>query len=221
MYSRMHLTNWIERLAAWSENIKDEHCVQHLVKSGKNAGKTFRICKRYISRCGTYRPYTAREIEILKPQWKEDELKPNLTIEIPNPSPVYTVDSPGPTYIFQSQTPEAEEKEYECACGASVNGLDIRLCAGQCRDCYTDQRQCDSCDFFASDPYDLYGHEYDVQKCSKCMQEYREKPKLTIEIPNPSPYTVDSPAYNPTSPTYLSIKRSINMEEPPLKKRCL
>ena len=72
MYSRLHLTNWIDRLAAWSENIKDEHCVQHLVKSGKNAGKTFRICKRYISQCGTYRPYTAREIEILKPQMPEE-----------------------------------------------------------------------------------------------------------------------------------------------------
>lgn len=68
MYSKMHLTNWIERLAKWSENIHDEFTVEHLVKSGKNAGKTFRICKRYIEYSGDYEPYTERELEILRPQ---------------------------------------------------------------------------------------------------------------------------------------------------------
>jgi len=122
MYSRMHLTNWIERLAAWSVNIKDEHCVQHLVQSGKNAGKTFRICKRYISRSGTYTPYTPREIEILTPQWSNNEANevnevneaneaneveeqaPSLTIEIPSLQNTTMLTIPIPTSPVYSQT---------------------------------------------------------------------------------------------------------------------
>jgi hypothetical protein len=58
--------------------------------------------------------------------------------------------------------------DYECSCGAAVNGLDIRCFKGQCGECYRGERQCDGCAFFASDPYDLYGHEHGVQKCSEC-----------------------------------------------------
>ena len=82
MYARLHLTNWIERLAEWSKNVKDEHCRQHLVQSGKNTGKTFRICKRYIRGCrdahgdSPYSPYTDREVEILRPQWQLEPLAP-------------------------------------------------------------------------------------------------------------------------------------------------
>ena len=61
-----------------------------------------------------------------------------------------------------------ESDDYECSCGAAVNGLDIRCFQGQCGECYRGERQCDGCAFFASDPYDLYGHEHDVQKCSEC-----------------------------------------------------
>ena len=61
-----------------------------------------------------------------------------------------------------------ESDDYECSCGAAVNGLDIRCFKGQCGECYRGERQCDGCAFFASDPYDLYGHEHGVQKCSEC-----------------------------------------------------
>ena len=68
MYSRMHLTNWIERLEKWSENIKDEFCYIHTVRSGKLAGKTFRICKRYLNQTSYFSlPYEQHELDLLKP----------------------------------------------------------------------------------------------------------------------------------------------------------
>ena len=68
MYSRMHLTNWIDRVEKWSENIKDEFCYDHTVQSGKFAGRTFRICKRYLNQTPykTYE-YDQHELDLLKP----------------------------------------------------------------------------------------------------------------------------------------------------------
>ena len=77
MYSRMHLANWIERVEAWSKNVRDEYCYDHTVKSGKNEGKTFRICHRFLKtvhlNSARYPPhkhypnYTRQELAILTP----------------------------------------------------------------------------------------------------------------------------------------------------------
>jgi len=75
-----------------------------------------------------------------------------------------------------------ESDDYECSCGAAVNGLDIRCFQGQCGECYRGERQCDGCAFFASDPYDLYGHEHDVQKCSECHATFLADPSGELEV---------------------------------------
>lgn len=80
MYSKMHLTNWIQKLARWSQNIKDEFCYMHTVKSGPKKGEKYRICKRYIMDT-KYKStdYNQYELEILTPRrnfimrhWKFD-----------------------------------------------------------------------------------------------------------------------------------------------------
>ena len=68
MYSSMHVTNWIQRLEKWSENIKDDFCYNHTVRSGKLKGKTFRISRRYLDKTPfkSYE-YTQSQLDILKP----------------------------------------------------------------------------------------------------------------------------------------------------------
>lgn len=67
MYSKMHLTNWIERVEEWSKNVFDEYCYNHTVQSGKNNGKTFRICKRFMPASNTYLEYSSQEKDLLRP----------------------------------------------------------------------------------------------------------------------------------------------------------
>lgn len=80
MYSQMHLTNWIERVEEWSKNVKDEYCYKHTVQSGKNAGKTFRICHRFVGKLKKKMPYpnyTSDELTLLCPMrsWNMREWK--------------------------------------------------------------------------------------------------------------------------------------------------
>ena len=73
VYARQHMASWIERVAAWSVNVKDEHCYDHLVRSGKNKDKTFRIAKRFPMNPGmSYPAYTKLELFVLHPHTPEE-----------------------------------------------------------------------------------------------------------------------------------------------------
>lgn len=71
LYSRQHLACWMERIEAWSVNVKDEFCYNHVVKSGKNKDKVFRIARRFPGVPGapvpaiSYTPYNTEELEML------------------------------------------------------------------------------------------------------------------------------------------------------------
>ena len=61
----------MERIEAWSVNVKDEFCYNHVVKSGKNKDKMFRIARRFPGVPGapvpaiSYTPYNTEELEML------------------------------------------------------------------------------------------------------------------------------------------------------------
>lgn len=94
MYAKLHLTNWIERVEEWSKNVRDEYCYNHTVKSGKNQGKTFRICHRFLKTVHLNNPsstipkhfpdYKPHELELLTPnrKWVSFDYLPNIFADL-------------------------------------------------------------------------------------------------------------------------------------------
>lgn len=72
MWAKLHWTNWVEKLAKFSENFK-KACTQEMtVKTGKNEGKSFNIVHRHMLSLDHYKlpkypQYDQREIGILTP----------------------------------------------------------------------------------------------------------------------------------------------------------
>ena len=94
VYARQHMASWIERVAEWSKNVQDVHCYNHVVRSGKNAGKTFRIAKRYpMNPDMSYPKYTALELFVLRPHTPEEYA---LAVQTPAPAPVPAPKRPAP-----------------------------------------------------------------------------------------------------------------------------
>ena len=106
MYSSMHVTNWIKRLEEWSENIQDDFCYKHTVKSGKLKGKSFRICKRYLDKTSvkTYE-YTQSQLDLLKPARVFKQVRWHVALDWRN---IYTHTAGERTFAIQ-RSPEVRD----------------------------------------------------------------------------------------------------------------
>ena len=72
LYSRQHMACWMDRIVKFSENISEEYCYDHLVKSGKNEGKTLHIAKRFPMEPGMQYPaYSDEELAMFMPHTPE------------------------------------------------------------------------------------------------------------------------------------------------------
>lgn len=48
MYAKLHLVNWVDKLSAWSQQVDKRCLVSHTFKTGKRAGSTHVVCKRFM-----------------------------------------------------------------------------------------------------------------------------------------------------------------------------
>ena len=118
VYARQHMASWIERVAEWSKNVQDVHCYNHVVRSGKNAGKTFRIAKRYpMNPDMSYPKYTALELFVLRPHTPEEYA---LAVQTPAPAPV-PAPVPAPKRSAPASLPKKSKKS---KCSATFVVLD-------------------------------------------------------------------------------------------------
>jgi hypothetical protein len=72
MYAHMHLACWIDKIVMFSQNIHDKYCYDHTVKSGVNAGGTYRIVHRFVPNLedtsnSMWVPYTDEEKQMFVP----------------------------------------------------------------------------------------------------------------------------------------------------------
>jgi hypothetical protein len=65
MYAKLHKTNWIDQVVAFSENIHTDYKEWYSPASGKNQGKKYHIVKRFMPPVppGTYPEYTTEELD--------------------------------------------------------------------------------------------------------------------------------------------------------------
>jgi hypothetical protein len=87
-------------------------------------------------------------------------------------------------YVDESNSCDSSwNEEHRCyTCCAEIPESDLRSCKGQYKHCYEKERICDTCKGFSSDPYDMFGDEYEVQLCWECYLKYRDEHKDEDEV---------------------------------------